>query len=64
MMQDKSKVDSITQHRAQNQGSMGKKCIIFIFAFRTAAALYIWIRKSPGVKKDSFHSAEEERFAV
>lgn len=28
MMQDKSKVDSITQHRAQNQGSMGKKCII------------------------------------
>lgn len=42
MMQDKSKVDSITKHHAQNQGSMGKKRIIFISAFRTATAFYIW----------------------
>lgn len=42
MMQDKSKVDSATQHSAQNQGSMGKKCIIFISAFRTATALCVW----------------------
>lgn len=67
MMQDKSKVDSATQHSAQNQGAWERSTLflsLLLEQLQPFAYGKVMICKSLQVKKESFHSAEENRFAV